>query len=101
MIIPTVGRVVWYYPRKGEIEAGTIPDPEGQPLAAIIAHVNPDSVNLMVISARGTPYCRNFIPLMQEGDAQPAGDYCEWPKRATPNEKPRPLPARGERAGQV
>jgi hypothetical protein len=80
MITPTVGRIVHYHPRPGEIEAGTIPDPMGQPCAAQIARVNDDgTVNLGVLDARGNAYARRDVPLIQEGESPPElGDYCEW-----------------------
>lgn len=74
MIIPTVGRVVWFYP------AGHC-DGE-QPLAAIIAHVWSDTcVNLAIFGQDGSPVLNppTSIQLLQEGDVPPSGGrYCAW-----------------------
>jgi hypothetical protein len=79
MITPTIGRVVWYYPALPTFDGH--PDPEGQPLAAHIAHVWGDRmVNLMVIDANGEIYNKTSVTLVQEGDLAPVewGRYCEW-----------------------
>lgn len=74
MIKPTVGRVVWYYP-KGHTNGE-------QPHAAIIAHVWSDTcVNLAIFDANGQPYPpgKTSILLVQEGAPIPTGgDYCTW-----------------------
>lgn len=80
MIIPTVGRVVWYWPSPHE----PLAQPEiGEPLAAIIVQVLGDrSVNLTVFDTRGNPYGRMVVPLRQVEDP-PIDDmgllaHCEW-----------------------
>lgn len=76
MIIPTVGRVVWYHCAEGDI----IPHTDVQPLAAHIAFVHDDSlVNLMVIDSNGNPHSRAKVPLTQPGDPQPLDTaWCMW-----------------------
>ena len=71
MIKPTVGRVVWYWP------SGT--GPNTQPLAAVIACVNSDTiVNLAIFDANGEATRRTWVRLYQgEGD-RPTGGFCEW-----------------------
>lgn len=73
MIKPTVGRVVYYYP-KGVAD--------GPPLAAIISCVWSDTcVNLAILNASGTPMTDppTSILLVQEGGLRPpGGHFCEW-----------------------
>ena len=74
MIKPTVGRVVWYYPKDNK---------EGdQPLAAIVAHVWSDTcVNLAIFTANGCPMGTppTSVLLVQEGAEVPSGGhYCAW-----------------------
>lgn len=73
MIVPTIGRVVWYYPPGHQ--------PHEQPLAAIVAHVWSDTcVNLAIFSASGSPMCApTSILLVQPGNEVPTGgNYCTW-----------------------
>lgn len=74
MISPTVGRVVWFYP-KGH------PAHE-QPLAAIVAHVWSDTcVNLAIFDANGRPMAEppTSVLLVQPGNPVPTGGfYCTW-----------------------
>lgn len=77
MIIPTVGRVVWYYP------PNYLPgDKQPQPLAAIVTCVHSNTcVNLAIFNTDGSPYdCPpTSIPLLPEDTARPdGGHFCEW-----------------------
>src|SRR6266700_4220889 len=75
MIKPTVGRVLWYRPSPHDPG----PWPGEQPLAAHVAHVNPEGrVNLMVIDANGNGYSRTGVHLVQEGEPVPNRPYAEW-----------------------
>ena len=75
MILPTIGRVVWYHP--SSTDPG--PSPGDQPLAALVAHVWSDTcVNLAVFDANGTPYARSSVLLVQDGNPTPGSCYCEW-----------------------
>lgn len=68
-IIPTVGRVVWYF---------DTPTAE-RPLAGIVCYVHSDSmVNLTVHLANGDTTGRTSVPLVQEDDSIPPGHRCEW-----------------------
>lgn len=70
MIKPTVGRVLWYWP-KGRSE--------GQPQAAIVTHVWGDRmVNLCWFTANGTPVGDTSVTLLQEGDPEVGTRFCEW-----------------------
>lgn len=76
-IIPTVGRVVWYYPTGYDDIAA--PTNAQCPLAAIIAHVWSDScVNLAVFDTNGVSHSRTSVLLVQEGENRPSGGFCEW-----------------------
>ncbi len=80
MIVPTVGRVVWYRPN----------GPENETLAAIIAGVNSDrNVNLAVFDMYGVSYAKIAVQLLQDNDETPCPHqdaneewltppYCEW-----------------------
>lgn len=73
MIIPTVGRIVWY--RAGDAR------PETPPLAAIVAYVwSSRMVNLAVFDAEGGHFPKTSVRLIQDGDS-PAGwgePTCSW-----------------------
>lgn len=73
MIKPTIGRVVWYWPR-GRLPAG------GQPLAAQIAYVHDDRhINIGYLDQNGVAHSGVYVELLQAGDAEPVkGQFCEW-----------------------
>lgn len=78
-IVPTVGRVVWFHPSPNTAESGFTHPAQGQPLAAIVAHVHsPNLVNLAVFDADGRSHSRTSVPLHQGSDERPQGFYCEW-----------------------
>jgi hypothetical protein len=69
MIEPTPGRIVWFFP---SIEQGR--DPNGQPLAAIVAKVLSERyLNLTVCHGDGTTYAAQSIQLLQDDDTAPEG----------------------------
>jgi hypothetical protein len=74
VIKPTVGRVVWFYP-KDRVHSH-------QPHAAIVTSVHGDRcVNLAVFMPNGVPMSHppTSVTLVQEGDAIPEGAcYCCW-----------------------
>jgi ribulose-5-phosphate 4-epimerase/fuculose-1-phosphate aldolase len=73
MIKPTIGRVMWYWPRK---------DYRGdQPWAAIVTYVHSDNmVNLTTYNADGHNIPASSVPVVQDGSPFLAGDspYVEW-----------------------
>ncbi len=73
MIKPTVGRVVWYWPKD---------EKPTQPYAAIIARVWSDTcVNLAIFDANGNAIAGppTSVLLLQEGNERPSGGgFCEW-----------------------
>lgn len=73
-IRPSIGRAVWFYPH------GRMPDGSGQqPLAATVAYVHGDRlVNLGYIDAGGMHHSAGSVPLVQEGEEEPAGPFCCW-----------------------
>lgn len=69
-IIPTIGRVVWYYHGQAA---------QSQPYAALVTYVHsPALVNLVAFNANGEPLSCTSVPLHQDGDERPSGHYCEW-----------------------
>lgn len=79
MIVPTVGRQVWYRP--GSYEPGmAIGSDSAQPLAATVVYVwNDTMVNLQVLDSNGHPHRRTSVLLWQGEHEPPYGSgYCEW-----------------------
>jgi hypothetical protein len=73
MILPTPGRIVWFFPAIAER------DPNGQPLAAIVAKVLSErSVNLTVSHGDGTTYAAQGVQLLQDDDAAPETGHATW-----------------------
>lgn len=69
MIVPTVGRIVWYREYAGDLEH-----------AAIITQVrNEHHVNVAVFEHDGSTSGVTYVRLLQDGDPVPQdGAYCEW-----------------------
>ncbi len=75
VIIPTPGRIVWYWPSAADGIA-TLP---GGPLAAIVAGVHNDrSVNLAVFDSYGNAQQRSSVRLVQPDDDIPDTSYASW-----------------------
>jgi hypothetical protein len=73
MITPTVGRVVWFAPARGDTAMTFGVD---QPCAALVAYVwNDRMVNLAVFDHNGAFHARTSVPLLQDDDAKPEGGY--------------------------
>lgn len=73
MIVPSIGRVMWYWPLKEERG--------DQPLAALVTYVHDDNiVNLVVFATDGTSSGKSSVPIVQDGSPYIAGDspYVEW-----------------------
>lgn len=69
MIEPTVGRIVWYRDRRGDV----------QPCAAIVTWVHSvRRINLAVFEADGLARGEEDVWLAQEGEEIPQGPYAEW-----------------------
>lgn len=81
-IEPTPGRIVWFQPKK-ETCPGEYPG-DGVPLPAIVAFcheapkVGHQFLNLAVFEKSGMICPRRNVPLMQEGDPVPEGEFCAW-----------------------
>ena len=79
MIEPTVGRIVHY--RTDDREMPAQRNGDGQPLPAIIVHVNEDgTVNLCVFDQIGATHARTNVILKQPNDGVSEDEfgYCQW-----------------------
>lgn len=74
MIVPTNGRVVWFYPGgKSAFDAGV------QPHSAQVAYVhNVRLVNLGALQSNGVAYSATSVQLLQDDDAMPEGPFAMW-----------------------
>jgi hypothetical protein len=69
MIQPTIGRVVWFYPKAGM----------SQPNVALIAHVWSDTcVNLAAFDENGIPFNATSVLLVQDDNPVPDAYYAVW-----------------------
>jgi hypothetical protein len=51
----------------------------GDNFAAILAHVNNErSINVAVSDAAGRWHAFENVPLVQDGESEPAGNFCRW-----------------------
>lgn len=74
-IIPTVGRMVHYWPDASE----HIDRNDEQPLSGQIAGVNSDgTINLQILDCRGCARSRVGVVLIQENDERPLHSFAEW-----------------------
>ena len=70
MIIPTIGRVVWYH---------AYPKIERQPYPAFICYVHSNRlINIAGFEANGLPFSATSVLLRQEGEDKPEFAYAEW-----------------------
>jgi len=71
-IDPTIGRVLWFYPRGVQ--------PPQQPHAAVVAYVHDDGrVNLGALTPDGVSYSATSVLLIQPGvEEPPNGNYACW-----------------------
>lgn len=82
VIVPTVGRIVWFWPSWDyAAQIGMKVIEADQPMAASVAYVWTDRlVNLDVIDHIGKHHGISSVQLMQPGDADPVpgNNWCEW-----------------------
>lgn len=79
MIVPTVGRVVLYFPGRLMINAGVIAAMTGKELSAQIAFVHNDGrINIGYLDMYGKAANAEHVRLLQDDDAVPddGGPYC-------------------------
>jgi hypothetical protein len=70
MIKPTIGRVVWYWPKNY---------PGDQQFAAIVCYVWSDElVNLSVFDSNGNQFGLASVKLYQGEGEKPTEDFAEW-----------------------
>ena len=76
MIVPTIGRVVWFYP----IDFGRPDIVNPQPYPALICYVHGDRmINLAGFDNNGEPFKRTSVTLLQDDDPFPLDrDYACW-----------------------
>jgi hypothetical protein len=79
MIVPTVGRVVWFTPSIPPAP-GFVHHDRTKPCAAMVTHVWGDRlVNLVVFDSNGTPSGQTSVVLLQDDDLKSAfGRFCSW-----------------------
>mgnify|MGYP000408543904 CR=1 FL=1 len=79
MIVPTIGRIVWYWPSLADPHLASF---GAQPMAAVICYVWSDTcVNLAIFDRNGNSVKDppTSILLVQEGAERPSGGhFCEW-----------------------
>lgn len=77
MISPTVGRIVWFYPRLNDPHISRYNPPWAAQIAYVLAD---DRVNLMVVEPTGNPRPEEAVLLVQGEDDEPPQDepYCTW-----------------------
>lgn len=78
MIVPTVGRIVWFTPSMHDVNL-THHD-KLKPLAAIVVHIWHDRmVNLAVFDSNGQSIGKTSVQLLQDDDRKPEqGYFCSW-----------------------
>jgi hypothetical protein len=76
MIKPTVGRVVWFTPQKGNDPRWDV----AQPLCASVVYVHGDRcINIAYFDPLGGAHSAVSVPLLQDDDAKPEdGYFCSW-----------------------
>lgn len=101
MIVPSIGRKVWYRPNgRATLNGKPIACYSDQPMDATVICVWSDRcVNLMVVDHAGNLHAAGSVMLRQEGDHHEiCGSYCQWmPYQVAQAEKapepPAPPPA--------
>ncbi|CAN7469910.1 DUF2829 domain-containing protein [Variovorax sp. LjRoot175] len=80
VIIPTIGRRVWFRPPTNSAQAGFVCIDESQPMDAGIVFVwSERMVNLDVTDHAGNHHAFTSVALLQDDDAVPAhGRYAQW-----------------------
>jgi hypothetical protein len=77
-ILPTVGRVVWFWPNHKSPRPAFEAAPD-QPCAATVAYVHsPTCVNLSVTDHSGNTHAITSVPLIHPDEPKPDGVHCTW-----------------------
>lgn len=72
MIVPTVGRVVW-------VVRPTDTNDIRQPEIGLIAYVHSEHyINVAGFDHNGQPFSLTSLPLVQEGEPKPEGNFAAW-----------------------
>jgi hypothetical protein len=79
MIIPTVGRIVWFTPSTNPPKGFAHSD-KREPCAAIVTRVwGNREVSLAVFDSEGYVHPTLSVPLLQDDDPKPEGGFfCAW-----------------------
>lgn len=78
-MVPTVGRIVWYYPGEDDdIECAA----ESAYVGAMVQGVRHDMVQLSGVDGNGSPFCTDWIFLFKPdevpGSYKDTGNYATW-----------------------
>jgi hypothetical protein len=81
-LLPTVGRMVHYYPKRGFLG---YPAEADAPLVAFIAAVWSEVlINIGGFDSHGVPFATQSVRLLRPGEQRPlGGHFCAWPPHAT------------------
>lgn len=72
IITPTVGRVVWVIRPRDSLDVG-------QPEEGSIVYVHSDRlINVAGHNANGEPFALTSLPLIQDGEPKPEGNFACW-----------------------
>lgn len=78
MIVPTIGRNVWYFPSEEDLKKAGMVKRGDQAFDAHVVYVWSDTcVNLKVFDHDGTDFERTSVPINVEG-ASPHAEWMPW-----------------------
>jgi hypothetical protein len=77
-IEPTIGRVVWFWPRTYmATDSGNLG--QGQPYTAQVCYVHKNGlINIAGYKHDGSQFTAQSVHLVQDGDETPEGPFTEW-----------------------
>lgn len=85
MIKPTVGRVVWVWPSREDVDGKDTLSIEpvqlraDEPMAGLVTHVENDRlINVALFDHEGNPFSFVDVPLLQDDDLAPEVTHATW-----------------------